>query len=323
VLVPPHVALNVELFAYLDQIDHKCMRIECGGGAVLAGPAHELARSGKLSGPMGTFSRLEIPAAACLDLSTAGARRTAAWTILHRAEKPTDGWVSRRCNRPISRVISWLLLSCGLSASHASVLTLLLGLATATIAAQPGYIPLVTAAVLFQLASIVDGVDGEMARSTLTESEAGARLDTIIDQVTYVVCFAGVTIGWVREGGGVSAIVWTIAVGLALVLSLARGGRFVARHADNASFVFIDRAVRRAARDTGRTTLQLAAAAFTLLRRDVFAVVFFLVALTGQRALIPALIFLGVIVANVTFTTHHRELADAAVAERLSPTAST
>jgi CDP-L-myo-inositol myo-inositolphosphotransferase len=182
----------------------------------------------------------------------------------------------------------------------------------------PGYYPLLWTGVLFQLASILDGVDGEMARATLTESEAGARLDTIVDQLTYVTCFAGVTIGWFREGGGQTVLWWTIGVGLALVLSLARGGRFVARYAENASFVFIDRAVRRAARDTGRATLQLAAAAFTLLRRDVFAVVFLAVALTGQRALVPALITFGVVVANATFSAHHRDLVAAAAAERLA-----
>jgi hypothetical protein len=48
--------------------------------------------------------------------------------------------------------------------------------------------------------------------------------------------------------------------------------------------------VRRAARDTGRATLRLAALLFTLLRRDLFAVLFLAVSLTGQRAAVPVLI---------------------------------
>jgi CDP-L-myo-inositol myo-inositolphosphotransferase len=215
-----------------------------------------------------------------------------------------------------------MALAVGMSASSASAITLLIGLGCAWIAAQPGYVPLVLTGVLFQLASILDGVDGEIARATLSESETGARVDTIVDQVTYVACFAGATIGWAREGRGALAIAFTIVIGVALVLSLLRAGRFVARHAENASFVFVDRSVRRAARDTGRLPLRIAAAAFTLLRRDLFAIIFLAVSLAGIRALIPGLILVGIAIANVTFTLYGAELADAARAERgLSPPA--
>jgi CDP-L-myo-inositol myo-inositolphosphotransferase len=225
--------------------------------------------------------------------------------------------VARRFNRPISRVVSFGLLTLGLSASHASILTLLTGLFGAAVACRPGYQGYVLAGILFQLASVLDGVDGEMARATLTESEAGARLDTIVDHVTYVAFFAGVTIGWVRQGDGGQVVVWTVVTAGALVLSLVRGARFVAEHAPDASFVFIDRSVRRAAQDSSGTMLRTAAGLFTLLRRDVFAVIFLLTSFTGQRLLVPALVAFGVFVANFTFSIYDRELAAAAAAERL------
>lgn len=320
VLVPADYAIDVELFAALDAVRDSCAWLESAPGcAVLAGPAGELAQLAATPAAAVTLPRRPVAAVAILDLSTPERRRRAERLILRRTGKATDGWVARHWNRPVSRAISAVLLSLGLAASHASLLTLLLGLATAAIAMAPGYYAMVWTGVLFQLASILDGVDGEMARATLTESEAGARLDTIVDQLTYVTCFVGVTIGWIREGGGRSVLWWTLGVGVALVLSLARGGRFVARYAENASFVFIDRAVRRAARDTGLATLRLAAGAFTLLRRDVFAVIFLAVGLSGHRALVPALITFGVIVANATFSAHHRELVAAAAAERAAP----
>jgi phosphatidylglycerophosphate synthase len=257
-----------------------------------------------------------VSPAALLDVSTAASRRRAAWHILRRTAKATDGWVSSHFNRPISCVVSFAFLWLGLRASHASALTLVVGLGAAALAAHPGYAALVSAGVLFQLASVLDGVDGEMARATLTESESGARLDAIVDQITYVACLVGVTVGWVREGGGAGAIVWTSLVAMALVVSLLRGGRFVSRHAPNASFVFIDRSVRRAARDSGRAALRLAAGAFALLRRDVFAMVFLFVALTGRRAVVPLLVACGIVLANATLTWYRRELAEAAVAER-------
>ncbi len=253
-----------------------------------------------------------------VDISTAAARRSAEWDILEGTDKSSDGWVSRTLNRPMSRSVSYWLLSLGLSANQTSVLILLLGLGAAFIAAQPGYWALVAMGILFHVASILDGVDGEIARATLTESELGARLDTISDQVTYVACFVGLTIGWYREGEGSSAVVWMLAITVALLFSLRRAGRFVTRYAPSASFVFVDRSVRRAARDSGRVPLRLAAAGFTLLRRDIFAVIFMIVSFTGRRALIPALVAFGIVLANATFTFYGRELAEAAVAERES-----
>jgi len=269
--------------------------------------------------PADTTSPVEADGRRVLDVRTPEARRRAAWVILRRTEKPTDGWVSRNCNRPISRIMSFGLLSLGLSAWHASILTLLAGLLGAAIAAQPGYASFIMAGVLFQLASILDGVDGEMARSTLTESQTGARVDTIVDQVTYVAFFIGVMIGWSRENGDTQIIMWVLLVAAALVASLLRGARFVSEHAPNASFVFIDRSVRRAARDSGKAALRTIASLFTLLRRDVFAVVFVFVSLTGQRAMVPALVVFGVVLANFTFSVYDRELAAAAAAERLGP----
>jgi phosphatidylglycerophosphate synthase len=252
-----------------------------------------------------------------LDISTRGARAKAGWTILRTTAKPSDGWISRHCNRPISRIVSFALLSMGLSASHASLLTLAVGLIGAAVAAAPGYAAFVAAGVLFHVASVLDGVDGEMARATLTESEAGARIDTIVDQVTYVAFFIGMTIGWAREGSSRDVVIWTFAIAVALVASLGRGARFVAAHAPNASFVFIDRAVRRAATRSG-LVLRAAASLFTLLRRDTFAVVFLAVSLTGQRLLVPALVAFGILLANFTFSVYGRELAEAAAAERTS-----
>jgi len=313
IVVPAGVLIDAPLFAV--SIPSSAMWFDgVRGIGVLAGPLPAVARWLRTDRVEG-LPRQEVSRDAVLDISTASARRQTVWRLLRNTAKPTDGWVSRHCNRPISRLISFLLLSVGLKAWHASGLTLLAGLATAILALRPGYGSLVSTGMLFQLASVLDGVDGEMARATLTESEAGARLDAIVDQFTYLACFIGITIGWAREGGGPQAFVWMVAIVGALVLSLMRGGRFVSRFANDASFVFIDRAVRRAARDSNLVALRLAAGFFTLLRRDLFAVVFLLVALVGRRALIPALVGAAIVLANVTLSVYRRELEAAAVIE--------
>jgi phosphatidylglycerophosphate synthase len=287
------------------------------GAPTMLVPATLLIDGSLFTRPAPTVStQLTADGAAVFDISTRSARLKASWVLLGRTVKPTDGWFARSFNRPISRIVSFILLSMGLAAGHASVMTLIVGLLGAAIAARPGYLGLAVAGLLFQVASVLDGVDGEMARATLTESDAGARLDTIVDQITYVAFFIGVTIGWAREDSRGTVLFWIIVVGVALVGSLLRAALFVSRHAPNASWVFIDRSIRRAAQDSRRVALRAAAGVFTLLRRDVFAMIFFLVSLTGIRAFIPGLVAFGAMVANFTLSRYDEELTAAAVKER-------
>lgn len=320
-LVPSDAALMRPLFrdaAFLSAgaAPHASRLVSPDRACVYIGPAAQLLPLAHNREALDALPTRTLASGSVLAVGSADARRRSTTAALLATGKATDGFVSRTFNRPISRACSRAALALGLSATGASLLTLLVGLLCAWVAAQPGYLPFVITGALFQLASVLDGVDGEIARATLTESDAGARVDTIVDQVTYLACFAGATVGWVREGSGALALWSTVAIGAALLLTLWRGGRFVARHADNASFVFIDRAVRRAATDTGLPLLRLAASTFTLLRRDVFAVIFFLVSLSGQRASVPGLILFGTLVANLTFTFYASELARAARAER-------
>src|SRR5262249_4645445 len=62
------------------------------------------------------------------------------------------------------------------------------------------YGPRVLAALLFLVSTTLDGVDGELARLTLTASRLGARLDTLTDNLVHVALFAGIMIGCYRAG---------------------------------------------------------------------------------------------------------------------------
>jgi phosphatidylglycerophosphate synthase len=325
-LVPPHVALTPALFndrtfeEAVRESSPSCLQtvtgasVIVGAASLVAGLAHDRAAQA-------TLPRRAVPNNTLLDITTARARRLATRTVLQSTQKATDGWVSRRINRPVSRLCSRVAIQLGVGAHTASMLTLLAGFACAWMAAQPGYRAFVMAGILFQLASMLDGVDGEIARATLTESAWGARIDTAVDQTTYAAGFVGTTIGWAREGGAWPALQWTTAVAIVLVLSLIRGARFVARHGENASFVVIDRSVRRAARDTNAWPLRVAAGAFALLRRDMFAMLFLAVSLTGLRVLVPVMLLAGSAIANATLSLYGQELADAAHAERRKPSA--
>src|SRR5947208_10156707 len=169
----------------------------------------------------------QLPDGAALDVSTAAARRRSAWRLLRASGKPTDGWLSRHVHRRISRVCSYLLLQLGLTANQVTLLVFLVGAVAAWFAAQTTHATMIAGAGLFWFASIADGIDGEMARLTFSDSERGEQLDTFVDAATYIVAFAGLMVGWWRQGMGPEgvALAATVAVGLPAMLVWAM--RFV------------------------------------------------------------------------------------------------
>ncbi len=101
--------------------------------------------------------------------------------ILRRSlTKPEDGPVSRLINRPISTRISVFLYRRGvfISPNLISLISFLLCVGGAYLLSTE---PLLSAA-LIQLGSIVDGIDGEIARLFSRTSKFGALMDTVLDR---------------------------------------------------------------------------------------------------------------------------------------------
>lgn len=114
----------------------------------------------------------------------------------HRAlilslRKPIDGFISRNLNRYMSLFCSSLLVRTGITPNMVTISIGFLGLVAAFMVGQgqPWWM-LVGAGVLFQVQSVLDGCDGEIARLTYTFSDVGQWLDTIGDDITnYAFCF--------------------------------------------------------------------------------------------------------------------------------------
>ena len=155
----------------------------------------------------------------------------AARRIVAATAKPGDGIVSRHINRPVSQAISGRLLRWpGIRPIHATWVTAALALAMVLSLLLGGAAGLISGAVLFQAASIVDGVDGEIARATFRTSAHGARLDSLVDAATNVGFVGGVAINLFRAGevtaalaGGAAGVL--LAAGLALIGQRARASK--------------------------------------------------------------------------------------------------
>ena len=223
------------------------------------------------------------------------ARRTSAWRLLRRSGKPTDGWLVRHVHRKISRVFSYVLLQLGLTANHATLFTAAIGLASAWLMARTSHETMIAGALLLWFASIADGIDGEMARLSLSESAAGEQFDTLVDHSTHALCYAAIVVGWWRQGLGPRGALLAGSVGLALPATLLFAMHLV-RRASGAQHFFVDTkpiefAVADAARARKSLMLRIAAAVFVLFRREAFSVTFVLVSLvTGWRGVYPMLV---------------------------------
>lgn len=273
----------------------------------------------------GAAVTVHLPDGAALDVSNAGARRRSAWRLLRASGKPSDGWLSRHVHRKISRVCSYALLRLGLSANHATLLVFLVGAGAAWLMAQTTRATIIAGTALFWFASVADGIDGEMARLTLSESAYGEQLDTAVDHLTYLFVCAGVMVGWWRQGMGDRGVALAAGV-VAGVPLVVFWGMHLVRHARGLHGRFfvdtkpIETGIIDAARATGAPMLRLAAGVFVLFRREAFSLGFFLVALvTARRAVYPALVAGGLAVVGATFLAYRAEIEAAIVAPARTP----
>lgn len=166
--------------------------------------------------------------------------------IIRATAKPGDGIVSRHLNRPISQACTAILLWLfpRLRPIHATWGTALLALAMIAALLTGTEAGLVAGALLFQAASIFDGVDGEIARATFRTSPQGAALDSLVDALTNLACVAGVA--WNLHCQGQSQAALAGAVGLvAMGLGLYLIGQRSRKSADGMTFNAVKERVNR------------------------------------------------------------------------------
>ncbi|HYH28259.1 MAG TPA: NTP transferase domain-containing protein [Actinomycetota bacterium] len=142
---------------------------------------------------------------------------------LHR---PGDGPVSRWLNRRLSIPISWALSSLRPSPDLISVISAGLGVAAAfAFGAGEGLL----GALLAQSCSVLDGVDGEIARLTGRAGPRGAALDGFLDRLSDASIAAGLGVWAVAAGVRPSlAIVATSSAVAGAMLSMAVKDRLTA-----------------------------------------------------------------------------------------------
>jgi len=127
-----------------------------------------------------------------LDVDTPDALREAERQLMrNQGRKARDGPVSRHLNRPVSRWLSRYLVRTSVTPNQISLISWTLSCVAAGLMAMSGYPALAAGGALAQLASIVDGCDGEIARLKHSQSEFGGWFDAVLDRYADAVLLFG------------------------------------------------------------------------------------------------------------------------------------
>ncbi|CAD5244833.1 bifunctional L-myo-inositol-1-phosphate cytidylyltransferase/CDP-L-myo-inositol myo-inositolphosphotransferase [Thermococcus camini] len=113
-----------------------------------------------------------------IDVDTPSDLKMAKRMLVKTAVKGTgDGFISRHLNRKVSTEISCLLAE-KVTPNQMTLITFALGVISAFLT----LVSLPLAGILYQISSILDGVDGELARAQMMTSRFGGYIDSILDR---------------------------------------------------------------------------------------------------------------------------------------------
>src|SRR6266571_199338 len=113
-------------------------------------------------------------------------------TLIRSLKGGLEGFVDRHFNRRCSRWITRWLLRTPLTPNGVTVLATAVGLLASVAFGVGGYAGGVIGALLFQLSTILDCCDGEVARLKFMESAFGEQLDAVLDNVVHIALYAGI-----------------------------------------------------------------------------------------------------------------------------------
>ncbi len=213
---------------------------------------------------------------ALLKIDTPKSLQEAEEKILQSCRKSSDGFISRHVNRRISLFCTRYLMNTFVSANVMTLITSIIGFASGYFAWLATPVDFAIAGFLFNAASILDGVDGELARIRLSDSKLGQWLDTLSDNGALLAFMLGTMLGLKhRPDLGVSPVLIPSAI-LGLLLLLVVMAYFLVRYTNSGSLV----AIKEKLEAVGKINpvVNFFISLNFLIRRDFFATVVMFVA---------------------------------------------
>jgi phosphatidylglycerophosphate synthase len=148
---------------------------------------------------------------------------------LGRRATATDGYLATLLDRPVSRRLTRWLLPRPVTPNQITVASLVIGLVGGLGLASVSYAARLGGVLALLASSVLDGVDGEVARARFEQTAAGAWLDLFGDYVVHLATFAGLAVGLARAGlsrglvAAAGALVVAVAVAIVAMHRLVNG----------------------------------------------------------------------------------------------------
>ena len=201
--------------------------------------------------------------------------------FLRRTSKPQDGFVSRFVNRPLTRPITQLLLKFPIKPTTWTLSIFALPLIAGVFLWRGGYASIIIGTAIYQLYSMLDGCDGEIARAKFLESKRGGRVDDLCDIAGALLFVIALGVGLSRSHGSLYA-----AEGIVLAILIA-ANEWALRIPDAEAPTTLSEAAyprhRRLLRNVGRSRFgeKIVWCVLQGTKRDVGILFFLLLALAG------------------------------------------
>ena len=116
---------------------------------------------------------------------------------------------------PIVRVLG----AVGVRPNHVTIFGALIAVGAGYLASQGALLP---AGLVFLAGSLMDGLDGALARHTDAVSRTGAFLDSVLDRVGEAALLIGLSLHFAQEEDGLAVATATAALALSMLVSYAR-----------------------------------------------------------------------------------------------------
>lgn len=268
-------AIDIGIFVLSPSIFDALRQSQLNGDYSLSGGVRVLAQEGKMH-------TLNIGESFWQDVDTIPEVHSAERLLFRATRSSTDGIFAKLINRRISNRITKLLIKTPITPNQISIFNLLLTVFTAWLISFGKPLNTILGGLLFQLTSILDGCDGEVAQIKLKDSKLGAYMDTVTDHVSYFFFISGAALGAYNASHDVS-VLYVCGFSLTFLLVALKFGLQYIRKKGSASLRDLDQDI--AALKHGRNRpwyFKFLSEIHHLGRRDLFSVAALLVMMWGN-----------------------------------------
>lgn len=223
----------------------------------------------------------------------------------------TGGFIAQKINKRVSIPISIIMSKTRIHPNYLTIVNMFIGLMSSYMiylctfdnySDSQKYIFMVTGGFLFQAASVLDGVDGEVAKFTLKVSKIGGWLDTISDNSTLLLFLISSSYLYYTVVGGIISIVTIgiLFIGLAIMLGIMVS--YLSKYSESGSLVAYDREFLQKLPEDDKL-VRFALSMKYITKKEMFSICFFLVALTGYVYLIIPMASFVLLMSAIILTT--------------------